>query len=1750
MKRIVLSVCAAVAAAVSAFAGVAAAEGEPASPVSVTVANATGEATLSTDGENWQSSVTVEVQPGECAQVHDKAGFVRLVPAVAGTFYALTNCTGMATDPSAQTTIRQDGVTAVIFTGTTTSTFIPGGFYLVPEMLAVGGGGAGGNTMGGGGGGGGVVFSNEVFAVSESDVFAVTVGAGGTRGGTGQEAGKKGGASSLSLNGAIKMSALGGGGGSGWGAAATSGGSGGGGSNARAGGTGTAGQGFAGATALSESRSGGGGGAGGPGQQADAVTKTAGRGGLGFVSSITGTVKTYGAGGGGGGSSNSFQTYVGGAGGGDGAGNGGTGTAGTAGLTGTGGGGGGGGWTGSNQYGGAGGSGTVVLTLMSTDPGVAVTGEPDSPSADGLPEYGKHNMDNGASRTFVAPAWIILNDARTERAFCLGYRMDTLAPDTAQWVLGNVTNDSTSCTYVQDGASFKRIAWIWKRQVLMAITNVSGSAVLSLDGGTTWFAGTNAWADVGSELVVTARASSGYVAWGAVPASTIFADDRLSVTVEAAQPRSLVVDVFTPTHVWTGAVDADFAKAGNWTDFSGAAVSEAPGDGDSVFIPALESGSSAVTVSAAFTVGAFRAGALNDLKQGTVNVTFENGVSTNVVSGNVHLLRGATLTHTALPSTANEPKDERYRLNLSVGGDMIIEENAFVNVSDKGYRTKRGPGRGENYLGGGAYGGCAYNNPMACYGSIRRPVNCGSGGYSYGGGGAVRLVVAGTLTVDGKILADSSTGNSNGTGSGGSIWLTAGALTGGGYISAMSSSTDWPAGGGRISIVQTKATSLSFGDRICAGSVKKATGPGTLYIENANDAPDCGELIVDGYDKSPDLACQLGPSVEDAGVPFRKITVKNTGRMSILAGVVARTTDLEVSSGCTLNGSGMLELMPAAGQIAHVDGPLTLGGLICTNAGARVEFAAGKTVAISAGGLLQLVGTKENPIELLAADGAEWFLNFDESATSDIMYVSVSNSNAKAGSTVLAISSNDLGGNEKWSFQDPILPDAVIEWTGVEDADWSNGKNWAPSRVPVETDDVRILNSHAAHFPVLSKVEVSLNKLTMGEGTTLTLSGSTIDVTNELTVAGTFVFTGRQTLALSGPTVNFAGATVVPAESTVRLMDGVEAFISGGCSFYRVEIERTGGTLLLADGVRARSIGVRTEDEAEIVVAAGKTIEASSAVCSCSAAGSGKYLTLKSSAAGTAWYLNTPMNAYMVGVKVSDSTATDAAAIASLSMDNDRNVNWTFGADIREWIGGTADFNAPANWSPAGVPTNTTDVLILPGVKNPELTKATSIRSLTVGGDGRAVQFTVGAELSVSDFAYVGAGATVFINKPLSVSNDFVLATGATLTHTALPSTANEPKDECYRLNLSVGGNMTIEENAFVNVSDKGYRTRMGPGGSGNYLGGGAYGGCAQNNSMACYGSIRRPVNCGSGGYSYGGGGAVRLVVAGTLTVDGQILAESSTGNSNGTGSGGSIWLTVGALVGGGYISAMSASTTYPAGGGRISVVQTNATALAFDGDRICAGSVKKATGPGTLYVENANDAPDCGELIVDGYGKSPTYACQLGPSVEDAGVPFRKITVKNTGRMSILAGVVARTTDLEVPSGCTLNGSGMLDLFATIGQVAHVDAAFTLNGLICTNGADAVEFAAGKTVTVADNGFFWLDGDKSMGGRMKLQSSEPGTQWKIIVGTNLTGRVRNLDVRDSNAKDGQVIKTKRSVGKWANNDNWEFPAGMALIVR
>jgi hypothetical protein len=216
------------------------------------------------------------------------------------------------------------------------------------------------------------------------------------------------------------------------------------------------------------------------------------------------------------------------------------------------------------------------------------------------------------------------------------------------------------------------------------------------------------------------------------------------------------------------------------------------------------------------------------------------------------LIHNAVVTHSAL-----------NRLELTIANDVSIEAGSRIDLTGKGYQgtgsTGNGPGGGTGAQsdsaggGGGAHAGNG-GNPQSsfsggqAYGSALQPADFGSaGGAGYAGvggagGGAIRLVVGGSLVVNGSILANGNDGLNNyygasGGGAGGSIWITAGTLKGAGSIAASGGAgpivyqeDGGGGGGGRIAVYAERG---GFSGTVAAigGTGYQAGGAGTVYVK-------------------------------------------------------------------------------------------------------------------------------------------------------------------------------------------------------------------------------------------------------------------------------------------------------------------------------------------------------------------------------------------------------------------------------------------------------------------------------------------------------------------------------------------------------------------------------------------------------------------------------------------------------------------------------------------------------------------------------------------------------------------------------------------------------------------------------------------------------------------------------------------------------------------------------------------------------
>lgn len=257
----------------------------------------------------------------------------------------------------------------------------------------------------------------------------------------------------------------------------------------------------------------------------------------------------------------------------------------------------------------------------------------------------------------------------------------------------------------------------------------------------------------------------------------------------------------------------------------------------------------------------------------------------SLLVNNLEVLDTAAITH--VPQTPGG--------HITVLGDALVASGGAIDMDEKGFPAESGPGAGwhvgdgvRGYGSGAGHGGTGgiaqYGDDIAPGGlacdSETAPVEMGSGGGSHlngiggTGGGAIRLTVGGTLTVDGVISADAAGGENagavaSGGGSGGSIYLAATALSGTGRIAADGGNAYYTLGpegpgggaGGRIALHIADTAGFSGSVSVAGGTGTHGGQAGTIYWGTTNTLP---QLQVVGHSPTGTL---LGP-VEAVDVRF------------------------------------------------------------------------------------------------------------------------------------------------------------------------------------------------------------------------------------------------------------------------------------------------------------------------------------------------------------------------------------------------------------------------------------------------------------------------------------------------------------------------------------------------------------------------------------------------------------------------------------------------------------------------------------------------------------------------------------------------------------------------------------------------------------------------------------------------------------------------------------------------------------------
>ncbi len=396
---------------------------------------------------------------------------------------------------------------------------------------------------------------------------------------------------------------------------------------------------------------------------------------------------------------------------------------------------------------------------------------------------------------------------------------------------------------------------------------------------------------------------------------------------------------------WDGSASASFTDPANWTPEAApgpesrividGGYATAPVIASALTVRALTLGddqTSALTANAALTV-------IEDITVGPRGTLTLN--QSCVVSGDVAVVAGGLVTH------SGNADIEVNRLTLTVQGDLVVDANAALDASSKGYAGGQGPGRpvsGQSAASHGGRGGGHLGESGPTYGSVLNPTTLGSGA-SMPGGGAVRVVVVGHAAIAGRIAADGGIPENGSGGAGGSIHLTAGSVSGSGTLSArgggaLTYTDKGDGGGGRIAIRLT--SSDSFGDLTVTAVSVDGSGvngaAGTIYRETPAQTDGRGTVTVDNGGQSTGQYTYLLPETAYQSTELQRagVEVRNGGRMKLPRDT--RVGDIHVYTG------GLLEL---GDYDLYVNTPRhELGGGTTQSTGGEIIWAVRGTVVL------------------------------------------------------------------------------------------------------------------------------------------------------------------------------------------------------------------------------------------------------------------------------------------------------------------------------------------------------------------------------------------------------------------------------------------------------------------------------------------------------------------------------------------------------------------------------------------------------------------------------------------------------------------------------------------------------------------------------------------------------------------------------------------------------------------------------------
>ena len=342
------------------------------------------------------------------------------------------------------------------------------------------------------------------------------------------------------------------------------------------------------------------------------------------------------------------------------------------------------------------------------------------------------------------------------------------------------------------------------------------------------------------------------------------------------------------------------------------------------------------------------------------------------LTGNLIVTNGAGVGTMLLYSTTS---NEVRRCGLSVSGDMHVASGSYLRAVRGGYIATGAATPGGTLAS--CHGGtrAATTTASRSYDSFFHPRHPGAFGKDNGrvnvGGGAIRLAVGGTLTLDGVAIATPNVAEDR-CGAAGSIDITAARLEGAGRIEANGNSRNYEAkdsssagGGGRVAVRLTGAGE-TFSDAWVSKINAKgfysskitaafSSSAGSVYLQDGRQAEGAGTIIIRNMgDTANNVAVTELPSLKAGGEGdnFRRasLSIEAAARVQLFADV--KMSALEMAAGTALDLNGHAYTV----RTAHVAGKKVAPGTYTAAQMQALGFDGVIDAADGAGGTLSVLG--------------------------------------------------------------------------------------------------------------------------------------------------------------------------------------------------------------------------------------------------------------------------------------------------------------------------------------------------------------------------------------------------------------------------------------------------------------------------------------------------------------------------------------------------------------------------------------------------------------------------------------------------------------------------------------------------------------------------------------------------------------------------------------------------------------------------